>query len=1013
MGKTFVARGVIARAIEHLEADSTVPRIDIVYVCSNSDIAAQNIRRLDVVGGQTRAPARRLTLLATHIQDLDRSRSDGGKTINLVAFTPGTSFELAGQGGIAEERALLHLLLSERYDLARAERTASKRLLKGGVATLGRFNYWIDTVGAQIDSGVDANIVKSFLRQVTRSKVGHRYRQLVADVTGRRPTQGELSEAWELIGDLRHALARASIEALQADLVILDEFQRFKHLLDRSKGGDAADLAHHLFEYPDVRVLLLSATPYKMYTLAEESSLGEDHHEDFLDTIRFLGQTSGPDSADIAADFASLRTKLVQGGSTGEIAGRLSDQLRKVMCRTERPDLDGHGMLTEHLDEADSISADDLIGYVELRKVADAVDAALSIEYWKSAPYFINFIDGYQLGTRLRSALEDDFERSSLRPLLVATQRLNREALRKYAVLDLANPKLRELAEHTVAAGWWKLLWLPPSMPYYAPEGPWTSAAHGMTKRIIFSSWAAAPTAIASLLSYEAERLAAEASGVENSSEARRRMASRLDFRLTDGRAGAMTALSLFWPLPSLASACDPLRLVSRAPDRVPLLPETLEWASGEVRARVGGDGRSTGTAAEAWYWTLPFTTDNGLRELLGDVDATTLIEALAGSVGPEEDERPDQRGLTAHVDRALAAISEAEITSGRPPDLTETVALMGLASPGNCAWRALSRVIKPGDSVTALGHWRAAAHLASGFRTLFNRPDTTLLMDRILPRDTPYWRNVLAYCASGSLQAVLDEYLHHLAEDEGFPELDDWNLLALAEKARAAIALRPATYRAFDPLHPDTSIRFFSRFALRYGTLRQKDDDARLPELRAAFNSPFRPFVLASTSIGQEGVDFHWWCHAIVHWNTPPNPVDFEQREGRITRYKGHAIRRNVAAGNRRHALTSNNPDPWAAAFAAAADQRPIGSTDVFPYWVYPGPASIERHVPQLPLSRDQRRFLQVRDTLTLYRLAFGQPRQEDLVALLARSGAPASPEGFTGLIDLRPPRMDLRTGG
>ena len=187
---------------------------------------------------------------------------------------------------------------------------------------------------------------------------------------------------------------------------------------------------------------------------------------------------------------------------------------------------------------------------------------------------------------------------------------------------------------------------------------------------------------------------------------------------------------------------------------------------------------------------------------------------------------------------------------------------------------------------------------------------------------------------------------------------------------------MRPATYRASDPLHPDGGgIPLLSRFALRYGTLRQKDEDARLPELRAAFNSPFRPFVLASTSIGQEGVDFHWWCHAIVHWNTPPNPVDFEQREGRITRYKGHAIRRNVAATHRRDALCSADPDPWAAAFNAAAQQRPVGSNDVFPYWVYPGPASIERHVPQLPLSRDRQRYLDVRDTLTLYRLAFGQP--------------------------------------
>ena len=52
---------------------------------------------------------------------------------------------------------------------------------------------------------------------------------------------------------------------------------------------------------------------------------------------------------------------------------------------------------------------------------------------------------------------------------------------------------------------------------------------------------------------------------------------------------------------------------------------------------------------------------------------------------------------------------------------------------------------------------------------------------------------------------------------------------------------------------------------------------------LRRAFNSPFWPFVLTSTSVGQEGLDFHLYCHAVVHWNLPSNPVDLEQREGRV----------------------------------------------------------------------------------------------------------------------------------
>ena len=53
---------------------------------------------------------------------------------------------------------------------------------------------------------------------------------------------------------------------------------------------------------------------------------------------------------------------------------------------------------------------------------------------------------------------------------------------------------------------------------------------------------------------------------------------------------------------------------------------------------------------------------------------------------------------------------------------------------------------------------------------------------------------------------------------------------------------------------------------------------------------------MLASTSIGQEGLDFHAYCRRIVHWNLPHNPIDFEQREGRINRFMCLAIRQNVA---------------------------------------------------------------------------------------------------------------------
>lgn len=120
------------------------------------------------------------------------------------------------------------------------------------------------------------------------------------------------------------------------------------------------------------------------------------------------------------------------------------------------------------------------------------------------------------------------------------------------------------------------------------------------------------------------------------------------------------------------------------------------------------------------------------------------------------------------------------------------------------------------------------------------------------------------------------------------------------------------------------------------------------------AFNSPFLPFVLVTTAVGQEGLDFHCYSHAVVHWNLPANPVDLEQREGRVHRYKGHAIRKNVARRFGLAAIREAAHDPWTDIFAAAAAERPDGMTDLVPYWLYPinGGAYIEHHVPTLPLA-------------------------------------------------------------
>ena len=112
LGKSIIARGVVAAAIAELQDVAHVDRIDVVYICSSTDLAKQNLRRLNVTGDPHIGITSRLTLLALESRRLAPDTTLSGKKVNLVSFTPGTSFEMGWQTGSQDERQLLHILLN-------------------------------------------------------------------------------------------------------------------------------------------------------------------------------------------------------------------------------------------------------------------------------------------------------------------------------------------------------------------------------------------------------------------------------------------------------------------------------------------------------------------------------------------------------------------------------------------------------------------------------------------------------------------------------------------------------------------------------------------------------------------------------------------------------------------------------------------------------------------------------------------------------------------------------------
>ncbi len=1048
LGKTHIAKGVIAQVIDHLQRGGD-ERHDIVYVCSNGAIARQNLRKLVPKGIKPLDDVERLTMLPlTQLNQGERGTSG----INLLAITPGTSLKFGHSTGTFSERSLVYTYLralwgarvmSERArwifwagikpDGAHERLKAKEKTYRPAVRrTLDEFTEVLD----EMDRG---------RRDRGRPTLHDVFDEIVEGLAWKREFPDDLWKLRaELIGEVRKAMAIVGIASLRPDLVVLDEFQRFKDLLDPDPANFASELAHRLFNYVDpdsgrpTRTLLLSATPYRMFTTADE--VDGDHYEDFVATCGFLFGDRG--QVDQLRDrFTELRHSLTSPDTLGQAqdhCGAIGASLRKVMARTERlaatPDRDG--MLCEH-DSTATVEVDDLRSFLRFGAVAEAVKHHEPTEYWKAGPYLLNFMEKYKFKEAFDRAVQDgvlpDGEHLAPGPGLLDWQDVER-----YREIDPQNGRLRWLLGDLDAHRAFELLWLPPSIRYYDTGSVYeTDEAATFTKRLIFSGWAVVPKVVSSLVSYEAERRAFAHRSHRYSADYRHRGGQRLTFRTvartaearpgeadTVRRAAAMTAFLLLWPSPSLAEIGNPrLGPVGQS------ATDLLRSVEGRIQALLEPALRrapADGVVDQRWYWAAPLLLDQQRHP--------ATIDLLLGADGATYWEHEPGEGFQTHHAEARALLAHGAGALGRPPDdLVSALAEVAVGGPAICALRALAAVSGLGldhDQTLYSATWTAAA-----FRSFFNAPEVTAVVlgagegpgagdSDAAEESSRYWQEVVRHCIGGNLQALLDEHAHVLRDWLGHLSLDDEDRRVsaaddIANHIADALDVRTSTFRvdiprrngASTPVRTDDH-RLRTRFAVPFGhqTL-EGGGEARVESVSAAFNSPFWPFVLTSTSVGQEGLDFHLWCHAVVHWNLPSNPVDLEQREGRVHRYKGHAVRRNIAATLGADLLreeTVAGGDVWDALFERAAATRDDGESEMVPYWVFhQGPAKIERHVPVLPFSTDAAALPRLRKTLAAYRLAFGQPRQEELIEYLGtnRSDTELLELTTTLRIDLTPP--------
>jgi len=1050
LGKTLVARGVVARSIDHLwPGIEHLERIDVIYICSNADIAGQNINRLNVFkyaedgAAPSNAFATRLTLLPIYLDDLE------SRQFNFVAFTPGTSFNLHSSGGVARERALLYHML--RDDWGFGNDAAPKNIFQYGVQDRGYWHGYLRNFASELRSGskkIEKSLHISFLATLKAvPELKKKYLDL-AERFGHFRMQRNIPEKDRddqraLIGDLRRVLAGSCVKKLKPAIIILDEFQRFKDLLDGT--GEDAQLAQILFKNNEAKTILLSATPYKPYTTYSETGV-DDHHQDFIRTVGFLVDQSDIEISALKSDLQKYRETLFRPGEgnwerVAEAKNRVQDRLKQVMVRTERLsiDLDRNGMVEEVTCRADQIEPSDLRGFALIDKVAQKLNVGDTVEYWKSASYLLNTMDkrGYKIKKEfLRAVGDQEFDKEFMKGFTQNGKGLLAwKDIEAYREIDPGNARIRVLFKETVNPGAWKLLWVPPCSSYYSvSDGPYAAPVlKNFSKVLVFSSWQIVPKVIALLCSYEAERnmMLEKANWDGEPGELYSRDYSRksrlLDFTVKENHPDRMSILTLFYPCLTLAQKVDPLMVSADLAKggEIPGCNKVKEVLSREIKELLNPaivKYSKRGRKDPAWYWAALALLDRTYHEktihawLSSDEDGISW-KGMAEAKGRDESRFAEYVGLFSKMFYEPSDLGEP------PDDLIEVLSKIALASPAVVTLRSIMRMLKKEENAESGANLMGSvAKAALGFRTLFNIPSTISMLRRHAgSEESRYWETVLDYCVQGNLQSVLDEYVHILRESLGLLDKKHEKIIQdLGGAIADAVSIRTISL-AVDEIKTSAGIELTERtmrcrFALRFGDGQgdfEKGEDiseTRKEQVREAFNSPFWPFVLASTSVGQEGLDFHQYCRKIFHWNLPSNPVDLEQREGRIHRYKGHAIRMNIA---KRYDLgqleISPLCDPWELLFQKAHEKAHSTGDydDLVPFWVFPGGEyKIQRYIPAYPLSKDAERLDSLKNDLVTYRLVFGQPRQEDLLRYIqSHLGGELNPDAVSScLMDLSP---------
>lgn len=906
LGKTIVAREVIKQM-----RDKNNGKLVVLYVCSSNLLAIHNQTKL----------AEKIDFSNNEDSRLSMLFLQQPKDFRIVPISPATSLDVKGAGK-RDERILIYCALKNFVK----DEKKFKRLMKNKIK-------WDRDKENKYDEKINESLKKKIRKFIKDKKAFKNLKKYL-----RGDDNGMEVNKLMLIRDLRKMFVQFTLESFHVDLVLMDEFQNFRQLLTPPSPKDEQnkdDVQNDLYEYflkeknkKPSKILLMSATPYRLYmTKTEEENDRGSHYEDFIELFDFLSKNQNGSFKEFWQSYLSKMQSVNPSNITIVLKEKKKAEslLGGVCARTERI---SKSLLEKNPPIPLELCESDIISYAEAQCLCNRLNLGrFRVEYAKSSPYLLSFMNDYKIKHRIADVLKKSKNKYSdikydhlLLKKIDDTEKLSINGINSKLTLLLKELFQNEKGKNNNLE---RLLWIPPSKFYYIPDKKSAFSMNaGASKLLVFSEWQLVPKMISALVSYYTESLSKKGKY----------------FRKTHPKIEKESENLFTYCSPKLAKYFN-IKSVKKLSD-----------VKKQIRSKISKK-----------------------------VDKYCL-KNTPGTLNPKT---------------ALSLIKSIETDIGEPFNFNRSQAIdlitdYIIGSPVECAYRLFKRVYDGRCEISDSDYEEAAKNLAKQFVPLFNRYDSSLCVNAECSKGS-YIRKVLKYCVQGNMQAMLDEYFYtsNIAIEEFIKKIKNDLLAIIPVYADTFESLTEKKEERKKDQQNNTKIMFRTHFAVgNYKDSIDNNNSESMTKKIAAFNSPFRPFVFATTNIGEEGIDFHKYCRKVMHWNLPDRPIEIEQREGRVNRYQGLAIRQNLADfyGNK----LDSNSDIWKNIFSKAEKRYGNDKSGMSPHWIIPDKDKkkikykIKSITPIYPFSKDAKKYDSFMLAIEHYRLALGQPKQEEFLERL-----------------------------